>query len=364
MFNRLDQGLWWDRAWTLIEGCTPVSEGCDHCWSATMTHRFHSLKTLLTKSKGSFSGAINTREDRLDLPLRVKKPTAWAVWNDLFHEDVPLPFIVEALNTMACATLSCNRRHEHEDECWSGEPHIFLILTKRIDRAYEILHVELPEFVGHNYSGDFPLSVALEVNWPLPNLWLGVTAENQEQADRRIPLLLQTPAAVRFVSVEPMLGKINLNKVAGDGVFLDALKGIRFDYGLNGYGLAAPMPKKLHWVICGGESGPHARPLHPDWARSLRDQCRGAGVPFYFKQQGEWCAELEMAAPDLFWDGNGAKLWGTLDYDGNWFPETTPWNGRQGEDSPENELVMYRVGKKTAGRLLDGRTWNEVPNVR
>jgi protein gp37 len=156
---------------------------------------------------------------------------------------------------------------------------------------------------------------------PLPNVWLGVSVENQAAADERIPLLLQIPAAVRFLSCEPLLGPVTFrwarwmqlpSRPDGSSGPLDSLRGI-------------------HWVIAGGESGAGARPMHPDWARSLRDECNAAGVPFFFKQWGAW------------------------------YPA-----GRRILDNPNmammDEEALYRVGKKAAGRLLDGREWNEFPN--
>ena len=132
------------------------------------------------------------------------------------------------------------------------------------------------------------------------HVWLGVSVENQEQADKRIPELLKVPARVCFLSCEPLLGPVNL-----------------------GFSLA-----RIDWVIAGGESGPGARPMHPDWARGLRDQCQAAGVPFFFKQWGDVVYQTST-------NGNGSLTW------------TQP----------------YRIGKKAAGRLLDGREWNEMPEV-
>lgn len=197
MFDRIDKGLYWDKPLTLVEGCTPVSPGCLNCWSATMTHRFdyeerggynddEILRPRLTtqfeyvnlgksyKGPVHFNGKIICREDRLDIPLKRKKPTVWAVWNDLFHEDVPFVFQASALVMMR-----------------DTPRHRFIILTKRPERA--------KYFFDLLYRGQFAASE------PLFNVWFGVTAENQEMADQRIPILLQIPAAVRIVSVEPML---------------------------------------------------------------------------------------------------------------------------------------------------------------
>jgi protein gp37 len=157
---------------------------------------------------------------------------------------------------------------------------------------------------------------------PLPNVWLGVSAERQQEADERIPLLLQTPAAVRFISAEPLLGPIDLWNGDPD-LRLNGHKATHTFLGEwwePGDNLKGPPRRGLDWVIVGGESGPGSRPMHPDWARSLRDQCAAAGVPFFFKQWGEW--------------------------------------------APGARSVVERVGKKRAGRVLDGKTHSEFPTAR
>lgn len=173
-----------------------------------------------------------------------------------------------------------------------------------------------------------------------PNLWLGTSVENQEQVEARIPHLLAVPAAVRFLSCEPLLGSIDLSVFRhGNDPDLPVALGTRWG---------------LQWVIVGGESGHGARPMHPEWVRDIRDQCVAAGVPFFFKQWGEWI-------PKSHWSGRNPGEWGTLVKSGEWFPETTPWNGRDGDGG---DAVMYRVGKDAAGRLLDGHEWNEFPEAR
>ena len=168
------------------------------------------------------------------------------------------------------------------------------------------------------------------VNFPLPNVWLGTSIEDQSTADARIPALLATPAAVRFVSAEPLLGSVNLDSVTVGGpqslYRANALTGDGFD------------GRRLDWLIVGGESGPGARPIHPDWARALRDQCQAAGMAFFFKQWGEWIpVELPSPIPSEAWSKSFVRQ--------HW---------------PDG-AISVRVGKRSAGRIMDGREWNQMP---
>jgi protein gp37 len=189
-------------------------------------------------------------------------------------------------------------------------------------------------------DGDNAHDCVLNLGWPLPNVWLGVSAERQQEADERIPLLLQTPAAVRFISAEPLLGPIDLNRIhegfdtpegARVEMWESSLNGKRFDlWAGDDEDPMQPGHPKLDWVIAGGESGPHARPANPQWYRELRDQCAGAGVPYFHKQNGEWVSVSEVEGPGRHFS----------------FPD-----GR----------TVRRVGKKAAGRLLDGIEHNGFP---
>lgn len=235
---------WTDATWNPITGCTPVSEGCEHCYAKRMANRF----------KGRFGYPdddpfrVTFHEDRLYEPMSWKKPRRVFVCSmgDLFHEDVQLDWIEQIFERMREYDL-----------------HEYMLLTKRPSRVLEYWKWRKEIWLGGHMTS----------RWP-NNVWLGVTAENQRTADERIPILLQTPAAVRFVSVEPMLGPVAIQ------TYLPATLP-RLDRAISGTRGA-----DLDWVICGGESGPGARPMHPNWARSLRDQCATARVPFFFKQWG------------------------------------------------------------------------------
>ncbi|HHW13712.1 MAG TPA: DUF5131 family protein, partial [Firmicutes bacterium] len=218
---------------------------------------------------------VTLHPERLNAPLRLRKASRIFVnsMSDLFHEAVPIEFITRVFNVTASATADCGKHHRHQEACWGGEPHTFLVLTKRPARMKEVLE-QIPELVADWWPGDAPLSLALDVgDWPLPNVWLGVSVEDQARADQRIPLLLQTPAAVRLVSLEPLLGPVDLYSV---------LTGERLMRNAAGEYEVARGPR-LDWLIIGAETGPGARPCDPAWVQSIVDQAREAGVPVFVK---------------------------------------------------------------------------------
>lgn len=258
---------WADDTFNPWIGCQKLSPACANCYAEAMVERF----------KGDFSVRTRTSAANWKKPLTwnakaakagVRRRVFCASLADVFDNQVP---------------------EEWRTDLWAlirATPHLdWLLLTKRPQNIAKML----PADWGDGY----------------PNVWLGTTAENQTEADRRIPHLLAVPAVVRFLSMEPLLGPV-------------ILPGNFMALGANA------------WAICGGESGHGARPMHPDWARSLRDQCVAAGVPFLFKQWGEWVSVSEVA-------GSGAHF--------------------QFEDGS----TLRRVGKKAAGRMLDGRTWDQLP---
>lgn len=323
---------WTDSTWNPVTGCTKVSAGCDHCYAETITERFH--------GKGSFE-QVQLHPDRLAVPLRWRKPRRVFVnsMSDLFHDAVPTEYIARAFAVM------------------SGGHHRYQILTKRHGRMRALLRsAAFTEMVyDARNCADWSMPSGTWPGWPLPNVWLGVSVEDQRWADVRIPALLGTPAAVRFLSCEPLLGPVDLWRWIGPEFILSP----------------------LHWVIVGGESGRGARPMHPDWARSLRDQCVRAGVPFLFKQWGEWGPapwSVRVCDPKVGWQGTAAELAeakrdaearaATHCHMGGhlYRPDHKPWSLERDPDG-DYPGAIRRWGKKRAGRELDGRTWDEFPEV-
>ena len=302
---------WTDATWNPMTGCSKVSQGCKHCYAERLFHRAYGRDRVGNASTGEERPREFTdvwmHPDRIDQPLRWKKPRRIFVnsMSDIFHEDVTDRFMADIFGMMAAA-------HWHQ----------FQILTKRPARALALLGAGCMGFFQDHVEECTAMYSDVDARWPLQNVWLGVSVEDQATADERIPLLMQTPAAVRFVSYEPALGPVDFK--------LDHLR----RYAIEGDGV-----KRLDWIIAGGESGPRARPSHPDWFRSVRDQCASAGVPFFFKQWGEW-------APV-----------GTLD-------EVQSAKVKHASFHPGVDYCFIRVGKKLAGRLLDGRIHDDYPGEK
>ena len=290
--------------WNPTTGCTKVSEGCDNCYAERIANRFG--------GPGYFD-TVRLHPDRLDKPLYWRKPRRVFVdsMSDLFHDDVPGELIARVFAVMAL----------------SGE-HTFQVLTKRPGRMASVLSSEAVVSAVRKRVDQYLPGAELTA-WPLLNVWLGVSVENQKWADVRIPKLLETPAAVRFLSCEPLLGPVDFRAWL-------PWKTRAYEGNLS-----------IDWCIVGGESGPHARPMHPTWVRSLRDQCQAAGVPFFFKQWGEYRPAEGALLSDF------AKHPVALDVQGRVLPGET--------DVRDVSAFMVRIGKKAAGRDLDGRKWNEYP---
>ncbi|MFW2829896.1 phage Gp37/Gp68 family protein [Sphingomonas sp. ID0503] len=297
---------WTDATWNPVTGCSVISPGCKHCYAMKLAgtrlknHPSREGLTIDTAAGPVWTGEVRVNEPAMLDPIRWKRPRRIFVCahGDLFHENVLDSTIDRVFAVMGAAPQ-----------------HTFQVLTKRAERM-------------RAYFARVTADPA--ANWPLPNVWLGVSAEDQARANERVPQLLATPAARRFVSAEPLLGPINLHDAmwAGDG---DPL---------------ADLTATIDWIIVGGESGLGARPMHPDWARSLRDQCVAAGVPFFFKQWGAW-APLQKARPALH-GAAGMVAWK---------------DGRIGFnlDGGEPGQHMFIGTKGITGRLLDGVQHDGMP---
>ena len=270
---------WTDATWNPTTGCSKVSEGCRNCYAAALAPRLHAMGqkgyTELPWTARNAAENVMCHEDRLEMPLRWKRPRRIFVnsMSDLFHELVPDDFIDKVFAVMALAPQ-----------------HTFQILTKRPERMmrYTTKWDVAPRVrvEAHTLRGRMGRMALPSEEWPLPNVWLGTSVEDQRAADERIPHLLETPAAVRFLSCEPLLGPVDLTDVsnARDIVpdYFDALTGT--SYPSSGHPPIQYDTPTIDWVIAGGESGPGYRPMNLDWVRSLRSQCVAAGVPFFGKQ--------------------------------------------------------------------------------
>jgi protein gp37 len=273
---------WTNATWNPIRGCTRVSEGCRNCYAEVMAGRFsdpgqwgHGLAQRVALPGGGtdhrWTGKVELVDAALDLPLRWRSPRRIFVnsTSDLFHEKVPDEWIDSVFCVMGAATR-----------------HTFQVLTKRPERMRDYLTRRRCNFavkapIGGGMVDWHPFNKELAVP---PNVWLGTSIEDHSTAHERIPHLLATPAAVRFLSCEPLLGPVDLRMVQHP-------RSIRVQNVLTGVSFSEtslePLPDdqaRIHWTIVGGESGPGARPMHPDWAGWLRDQCQAAGVPFFMKQ--------------------------------------------------------------------------------
>lgn len=289
---------WATKVWNPVVGCQKVSEGCRNCYAEELHNRRHKAyqdgKLQNIPQYAKLFSEIQLLHDRIDEPLFWGKTQKVFVnsMSDIFHEDIPFEFLEEVFFTM-------NEESRHT----------FMILTKRPQRMRDFI-----EWLINKWSDD---SVGL--SWyPPNNIWFGVSVENQEAADERIPFLLNTPASVRFLSCEPLLGSIDLTSYLG----------------FNDPKTKGPL---IDWVIVGGETGTGARPMHPAWVRGLRDQCQEHKVPFFFKSWGEWISESDYRFGD----------WPNL--------------YQRKSHIFENGITVYKTGKKKSGRLLDGREWNELP---
>ncbi|MDM8011751.1 MAG: phage Gp37/Gp68 family protein [Parasphingorhabdus sp.] len=346
---------WTDETWNPITGCTVKSAGCRDCYAMTLAGtrlKNHPSRAGLTRQNAAgkhiWTGEVRFNEAWLDQPLKWKKPRMIFVCahGDLFHESVPDEWIDRVFAVMSLC-----------------QQHVFQVLTKRADRMREYVlsrvamqgniggcAVALALQLGKQVSGgvtttypaksDMVRDLVIErVRNILPNVWLGTSVEDQEAADERITDLLETPAAVRWLSCEPLLGSIDFDDIWWQRAVRDAIAGV-VDY-----------DSAIDWVVLGGESGNTARPMHPDWARQIRDQCEAADVPFFFKQWGEYAPHPSGEEVTI------RQFHNSIRYVGIETGECKPHPDRHTDET------MRRMGKKKAGRQLDGRTHDAFPQV-
>ncbi len=314
---------WTDETWNPVTGCTKVSPGCDHCYAEAFTKRFN---------RRPFE-EITLHPERLGQPLAWKKPRRifTCSMSDLFHDKVPWDYLLKVFEAMA-ATYD----------------HTFQVLTKRPGRMDYFANTVLAEYQNCHPMGPW--------NW-LPNVWAGTSVESAKYLPR-LDVLARVPAKVRFVSCEPLLGPLDLRPWLGGCPRAYETATGTFDPSGGPYrnlcaGCGAHKldhKQTLSWVIVGGESGPGARPMHPQWVRDIKDQCQEAGVPFFFKQWGEWRHLSNEVAQHI-----GRSTYVALD--GGTYPagRAPPFPRFDGYE------MLERVGKKAAGAMLDGREWREMP---
>lgn len=381
--------------WNPIRGCRRRTEGCRNCFAAAIAYRYKGvwggLADLDPQGVPRFNGTVRLVETALAVPLRARKPRVYFVCDmaDLFGDGVPDAWIDRVFATMA--------------QC---PQHLFLLLTKRPERMRAYL-AGLPA-----RRAAMACDAGLDwCEWPLPNVWGGASIHDQDSANAFVPEVLAAPLAGRFVSAEPLLGPSSLTRlVLGD---LPVAEGVdprinRMIFTLDALrGAPESGIPRLDWVIAGGESGPKARPMHPDWARGLRDQCTAVGTPFFFKQWGAllpgaiYTAESEFGCDDVHWmDGSSSLNHEGIDllpslavptpegcaeaaeyerqqsegakfFDGNKLMAVARTCSRQrcrdrqgcAKDGLPWMWVFKRVGKGAAGRLLDGAVHDGVPEV-
>jgi protein gp37 len=326
---------WCDMTINPVVGCSHCSIGCLNCYAERFAARL--AKNPKTADKyagvvdehGKWTGCFSYPDASVfrKVPKTPKRIFVGSM-TDIFHPNFPRKALWKIFSAIENAPY-----------------HTFMFLTKRADSMREY-------FAPHRCEPYGIMSRPMEIG----NLWLGVTVCNQEEADAKIPVLLSIPAAKRFVSIEPMLGEINFRWKP----YFEAT-GETYSERLTRTGKISHLEslKEIDWVIAGGETGPGARPAHPDWFRGLRDQCREAGVPFFFKGFGDWLpiASIErgtrksMVANEFSWKAKQLYI----------HPDGYDVTGRENGWINANIAVVQRVGKRRAGRLLDGREWNEIP---
>lgn len=353
---------WTDATWNPIAGCTIVSPGCTNCYAMQMAARIERMQAALGKpthyaglTQHSKAGpvwngkVVEAPTDILTIPFRWKRPRRVFTnsMSDLFHRGVGRGTIARIFTVMALTPR-----------------HTYQVLTKRAERMAEEI-----DWLGSEDGQHAMRRVALDLEvhetavprcWPLPNVWLGVSTENQAQADERIPWLIGTPAARRFVSAEPLLGPIDLLPYLFIYTHEDTarLADESDDVEKNPLPWRDPATTppedicspRLDWVIVGGESGKDARPMHPDWVRQVRTHCEQAEVPLFFKQWGEWAPRTVEPGGRLGDDMRRGEA------------QFVKARGEPDGHFRKGDAIMGRIGKKAAGALLDGKLHREFPS--
>jgi protein gp37 len=364
---------WTDVTWNPIRGCTRISEGCRFCYAERDAarknenpkipgyHGFSRFVQIGGKPVPRWTGVVSTVPHKMTEPLHWSKPKRIFVnsMSDMFHEGVSDDDLLGLFAVMANSHIATGVK----------KTHTFQILTKRYERMLDfvarlkwrfgafglcqeikpdgsignILLNNLPFLAGNDpwrtlSKGGVGSTVRTSQEWMPPQIHLGVSVEDEQNAEKRIPALLKTPASIRFVSYEPALGPVDFRPWLGVGPARD---------------------RGLDWIIAGGESGPNARPPNPDWFRAVRDACRVFGadngpVRFFFKQWGDWSPDK----PDN-WVKKSSKRYSHETF--AWARDGSPYNALNPPANHFPTTMMYRVGKAKAGRLLDGREWNQMP---
>jgi len=361
---------WTDATWNPVRGCSRISPGCggpNHqggCYAETIAARFSGpgqpFEGLAERTPhgGRWTGKMDVAWNMVDQPIRWRRPRRIFAnsMSDLFHKDLLRDDVAMIYGTAIAAV------HLRD--------HTFQILTKRADHMRELLNDEEFWEIANAHASSLVLEHTDPLNRrsddaratcgeygpdaPPPGIWLGVSTEDQARADERIPHLLATPAAKRFISAEPLLGAIDLSCVPWPEGWerpiddlSDGISPLRFSRA------------RLDWVIAGGESGPRARPMHPDWARSLRDQCAAAGVPFFFKQWGEWGPVDPTRKAECHAIGTDGAHYRMSDL--AWPDGARRGDAIRADFDKAHPCTTYRVGKKAAGAELDGKLHREFP---
>lgn len=330
---------WATHTWNPVAGCSKVSEGCLNCYA----ERIHTIRYKAWQDGWKAAPVqyhepfekVQIMRDRWGEPIHWRKPhrVFCCSMSDLFHEDISEATIMALLSIMENAN---SKRMK------AGKvPHTFMLLTKRAERMKRVVNRWFKQFTDAGTQPD-----------GAKHIWFGVSVENQKAVTERVPHLLAIRAPVpiiRFVSVEPLLGPIDLRYIhLGRGVIYDALAGETLNP-QTGSKIQPGTGSRINWVIVGGETGPGARPMHPDWVHSLLDQTLEAPdyIPFFFKQWGEWFPREQWEFnPDLILPDDD-------EYEHD--PKTLILN---------NHTVMHRVGRRKAGHLLDGMEWQDWPEAK